>query len=156
MASEDKLIAYLSKEIETQSKNLMAFRERINFTVFVGPFVLLGAMLYGGIIPRISWGDLTRAAKLGLFFSLLLAILSYLTMGIACSRIEKHIWDQCNTWRARIADISSGNKKAFTIEDLHFEEHLTKGYLWVYFAMVIAFISAIALVLILKPYAIPK
>jgi len=156
MASEDKLINYLSREIETQSKNLMAFRERINFTVFVGPFVLLGAMLYGGIIPRISWGDLTGAAKLGLFFSLLLAVLSYLTMGIACSRIEKHIWDQCNIWRARIADISSGNKKTLTIEDLHFEEHLTKGYLWVYFAMVIAFVSVIALVLILKPYAISK
>jgi len=151
----EKLIDYLSKEIETQSKNLMAFRERINFTVFVGPFVLLGAMLYGGIL-RLNWGGLPLSAKLGFGSSLLLALLSYLTMGIACSKIEKHMWDQCNIWRARIADISSGSKKAFTLDDLRFEERLNRGYLLVYIAMVIAFVSAIALVLILQAYAIPK
>jgi len=155
MENEGKLIDYLSKEIETQTKNLMIFRERINFAVFIGPFVLLGAILYGGIIPRINWGSLTRTAKIGFALSLLLAILSYLTMGIACSRIEKHMWDQCNVWRERIADISSGRKTAFTIEDLRFEEHLKEGYLWVYLAMVIAFVSAIALVLILQAYAVP-
>lgn len=154
MANEDKLIDYLSKEIETQSKNLMAFRERINFAVFIGPFVLLGALLYGrGIIPRINWVGLTRAAWIGFVLGLLFAILSYLTLGIACSRIEKHMWDQCNIWRKRIAEISSGHQQAFTFEDLQFEEALVIGYVLVYSAMVIEFGSAIAVVLILQAYA---
>jgi len=54
MAHEEKLIDYLSKEIETQTNSLMAFRERVNFAVFIGPFVLLGATLYGKGIPRIN------------------------------------------------------------------------------------------------------
>lgn len=156
MLNEDKLIDYLTKEIETQSKNLMAFRERINFAVFVGPFVLLGAMLYGGIIPRINFGGLTGNAKIGLAVCLFFALLCYLFMGIACLQIEKHMWDQCNIWRERIAEICSGRNEPFTIKDLGFKEHLTRGYLLVYLVLIIAFASAISVVLILQPYVIPK
>jgi hypothetical protein len=155
MAHEEKLIEYLTKEIETQTKNLMAFRERINFAVFVGPFVLLGAALYGkSIVPHINWGSWSTAAWIGLGLSFLLAILSYLTMGIACSLIERHMWDQCNIWRRLIADISKGRSDGLTFADLEFKEYLLRGYLWVYITMVIAFGSAIAFIAILREHAI--
>jgi hypothetical protein len=154
MAQEPKLVDYLSKEIETQTKNLMTFRERINFAVFIGPFVLLGATLYGKGIPHINWGGVTSKAWIGLILSFLGVILSYLTMGIACSLIEVHIWDQCNKWRARIAEISSGHDRGFTPKQLEFHQRLRRGYLWVYGAMIVAFGSAITLVLILQAYAI--
>jgi hypothetical protein len=151
MPHEKKLIEYLSKEIETQTNNLMTFRERINFAVFVGPFVLLGATLYGGKgIPRIHWAELSVTGRGGLLLSFTGVILSYLTMGIACSYIERHIWAQCNKWRARIAEISRGHDAGFTTGELEFEEELTRGYRWVYGAMIVAFVSAIALALILQ------
>ena|SRR5205085_1029326 len=150
MAHEDKLIDYLSKEIETQTNNLMTFRERINFAVFIGPFVLLGATLYGKGIPRINWGDLTLTAKVGLCISFVGVILSYLTLGVACSLIETHIWKQCNKWRERIAEISTGHNKGFTLEQLDFKERLERGYRWVYGAMIVAFGCAITLILILQ------
>jgi hypothetical protein len=150
MAQEDKLIDYLSKEIETQTNNLMTFRERINFAVFIGPFVLLGATLYGKGLPYVHWGAITGKAWTGLTLSFVGLVLSYLTMGIACSLIEVHIWKQCNKWRERIAEISSGHNTGFTLEQLKFEHRIKRGYLWVYLAMIIAFGSAITLVLILQ------
>jgi len=152
MAHEDKLIDYLSKEIETQTNNLMAFRERINFAVFIGPFVLLGATLYGKGIPHVRWAEVTRKVWIGIGLSFVGVVLSYLTMGIACSLIEVHIWKQCNKWRERIAEISCGHNKGFTLEQLAFEHRIKRGYLWVYLAMVIAFGSAITLVLTLQAY----
>ncbi len=152
MAQEDKLIDYLSKEIETQTNNLMAFRERINFAVFLGPFVLLGATLYGRGFPTVHWSQVTVKAWFGIALSFLGVILSYLTMGIVCSLIEVHIWDQCNKWRERIAEISSGHNTGFTPKQLNFDHDLKRGYRWVYLAMVIAFGSAITLVLILQAY----
>lgn len=153
MAHEKKLIDYLSKEIETQTNNLMTFRERINFAVFIGPFVLLGATLYGKGIPRVNWGAITTKAWFGLTLSFAGVLLSYLTMGVACSLVEVHIWRQCNKWRARIAEISSGDSNGFTPEQLEFPERLRRGSLWVYLSMIIAFGSAITLVLILQAYS---
>lgn len=153
MAYEDKLIDYLSKEIETQTNNLMTFRERINFAVFIGPFVLLGATLYGKGIPRLHLDQLTSRAQIGLALCLTGVLLSYLTMGIACSLIEVHIWKQCNIWRERIADISSGHNKGFALNQLEFKPRIKRGYAWVYSAMIVAFGSAIVAILILQTYA---
>lgn len=88
MSLEEKMVDYLSKEIETQTNNLMSFRERINFAVFIGPFVLLGATLYGNGIPHIRCYAFTQRAKIGIAVALLGVVLSYLTMGIACSLIR--------------------------------------------------------------------
>jgi hypothetical protein len=152
MAHEDKLIDYLSREIETQTNNLMAFRERINFAVFIGPFVLLGATLYGKGLPHVHWSEVTVRAWVGIAVSFVFVMLSYLTLGIACSLIEVHIWKQCNKLRERIAEISSGHNTGFTLAQLKFEHRIKRGYLWVYLAMVIAFGGAITLALILQTY----
>lgn len=153
MAQEEKMIDYLSKEIETQSKNLMTFRERINFALFVGPFLLLGAALYGGKdLPRINWGTLPLTVWIILVLCSLGVILSYLTMGIACSLVEVHMWKQCNVWRGLISQISRGNKNGFTLGELGFEERVRRGYHWVYGAMITAFVSAITLILTLQAH----
>ncbi|HEY0546705.1 MAG TPA: hypothetical protein VGC91_15105 [Pyrinomonadaceae bacterium] len=152
MAYEEKLISYLSKEIETQTNNLMTFRERINFAVFIGPFVLLGTTLYGKGIPHINWGGLSVGVIICLALSFLGILLSYLTMGIACSLIEVHIWRQCNLWRHLIAEISQGTTIGVRPDQLEFQERLKRGYLWVYSAMIVAFGCAILLVLILQAH----
>jgi hypothetical protein len=131
---EAKLVDHLSKEIITQTNNLMIFRSRINFAVFIGPFVLLGSMLYSGHgLPRVEhqWLLLT------------IIVLSYLTMGWTCASIEIHIWKQCNRWRALIADLADEKITTVTPENLEFKEKLRLGYLVVYFVMAAAFICVL-------------
>ena len=134
-----KLIDHLSKEIIAQTNNLMTFRARINFAVFIGPFVLLGSLLYSSkFLQGIrNWWVFSIA--------LLFLILSYLTMGWACASIEIHVWRQCNKWRALIAQISSGTTSV-TPEQLEFKHKLRLGYWVVYGAMTLAFICVLILI----------
>jgi len=139
MAHEAKLIDYLSKEIMTQTNNLMTFRARINFAVFVGPFVLLGSVLYAAkSVPTIgNWWIFGTG--------FLFLVLSYLTMGWACASIEIHVWKQCNRWRSLIAEISSG-KKELTPKQVEFDQKLRLGYWVVYGAMTLAFICVLVMI----------
>jgi hypothetical protein len=115
----------------------MSFRARFNFAVFVGPFALLGSLLFGKEIPQGIHSESlkTRVAGLGL-------ALMYLTLGWVCGSIEIHVWRQCNKWRELIAEISGGNPVAFTGRELQFEHKLRLGYMVVYSAMIIAFVCA--------------
>ena len=139
MAHEAELIEYLSKEIETQTNNLMTFRARINFAVFIGPFVLLGSLLY-------SAKHLQSIGNWWIFVTaFVFLVLSYLTMGWACASIEIHVWRQCNKWRTLIAEISGGRTEV-TPEQLEFQQKLRLGYWVVYGAMTLAFISVLTLI----------
>ena len=150
--ADDKMIEYLSKEIETHTNSLMTFRERINFAVFIGPFALLGATLYATGFLHVNWDGITPKGWFGICFSLVAVSLCYLAMGVACYRIEAHIWDQCNKWRERIAEISRGDRQGFARGELEFEHYLRMGYLFVYIVMILASGSAILLVLILAAH----
>jgi len=135
MAQEDKLIDYLSKEIETQTNNLMTFRARINLAVFVGPFVLMGSLVFRNDIPRgihlWSLKTLIPATVLALI---------YLTLGWVCCSIETQIWRQCNIWRKLIAEFSSGNGSVKP-DRLEFGyPKLRLAYLIVYSTMILAFV----------------
>ena len=139
MVHEEKLIEYLSKEIEAHTNNLMTFRERINFAIFIGPFVLLGSLLYSAkhVVGIKNWWVFIPA--------LIVMVLSYLTMSRACARIEIQMWDQCNTWRGLIAEISKGNTERVTPKDFRFEHYIGVGYWVVYLAMTLAFACVLVL-----------
>jgi hypothetical protein len=143
MAVEAKLLDHLSREIVSQTKDLMTFRARINFAVFIGPFVLLGSLLYGG-----KWAQTTIMNWWIFGAAFLFLILSYLTMGWACASIEIHVWKQCNKWRSLIADVSSGKRplSEVTPQHLEFKEKLRLGYWVVYGAMTLAFICALVMI----------
>jgi hypothetical protein len=140
MQLEDKIIEYLSKEIETQTNNLMTFRTRVSFAALIGPFFLLGSLI-------VAARRLPKANNLWLIAGgLLLMILSYLTLGWAASEIERHTWHQCNVWRGFIAEIFGGNSKNITAEKLEFRENFRRAYLVSYGAMAIAFASALLII----------
>jgi len=44
-ATREKIFEYIIKEIETNTQNLSSFRSKTNFNVYVGPFILLGAII---------------------------------------------------------------------------------------------------------------
>jgi hypothetical protein len=135
MAHEDKLIDYLSKEIETQTNNLMTFRARINLAVFVGPFVLMGSLVIRNDIPR---GIHLWSVKTLLPATVLALI--YLTLGWVCGSIEIQIWKKCNEWRKLIAELSSGDTRTVSADQLEFPHRLRMAYLVVYSAMILAFV----------------
>ena len=135
MAQEDKLIDYLSKEIETHTNNLMTFRARINLSVFIGPFALVAALLFRNDIPR---GINLWSAKT-LIAGTLLALI-YLTLGWVCCSIEVQIWRKCNEWRQLIAGLSSGNITSVKPSELRIKDNkLRRAYLVVYSLMIVAF-----------------
>ena len=136
MGQEDKLIDYLSKEIETHTNNLMTFRARINLSVFIGPFALVAALLFRNDIPR---GIHLWSAKT-LIPGTLLALI-YLTLGWVCCSIEAQIWRKCNEWRRLIAELSSGNIRSVAADQLEIKDKkLRRAYLVVYVAMILAFV----------------
>jgi hypothetical protein len=152
MAQEDKMIDYLSKEIETQTNVLMKFREKVSFAVFVNPLVVV-VPLWGKGLPQIRWDDLSRYAWIGIALSLVLVMLSYLVLGVAYSLIEIQIWRQCNKWRERVSEISMGHDKGFKYDDLSYPARIKRAYLWVYGALLLGFIAALNIVMILRPYS---
>ncbi len=136
MAQEDKLIDYLSKEIETQTNNLMSFRARINLAVFIGPFVLVAALVFRNDIPR---GINLWSAKT-LMAGTLLALI-YLTLGWVCCSIEAQIWRKCNDCRKLIAELSSEQITSVAPHQLEIKDNkLRRAYLVVYSAMILAFV----------------
>ena len=141
MAHEDKLIDYLSKEIEIHTNNLMTFRARINLAVFVGPFALVAALLFRNNIPS---GINIWSAKTLIAGSLLALI--YLTLGWVCCSIEIQIWKQCNKWRKLIAALSSGEIKPVPADQLEFTHELRTAYMVVYSLMIVAFVCVAILI----------
>jgi hypothetical protein len=149
MPHEDKLIEYLSKEIEIQSSNIMTFRTRANLPVFLGPFVLLGSVVASKGVPS----GITVNGWTYFYFAGL--ALSYVAMGVSAAGIESQIWNQCNKWRGLIANATSQSPVGVTKEDLKFDNKLNRGYLVVYLAMLGAFVFALLIVLRLQFPVLP-
>lgn len=141
MICEDKLIDHLSREIETHTKNMMTFRARINFAVFVGPFVLLGSIMVSakGVPRGITPDKRTILAAIVL-------LMSYILMACTCAAIERQMWRRCNKWRRLIARIVLNDSVAISEEDLVFPESVRLGYALVYTAIIIAFGCAVWIV----------
>lgn len=141
MGYEDKLIEHLTEEIKTHTSNMMIFRARINFAVFVGPFLLLGSLMVGakGVPRSISMDLLTVLA-------IMILAMSYILMASMCAAIERQMWRRCNLWRGIIAKIVLHQSYQITEDDLIFKERLRRGYALVYTAMIVAFICAARIV----------
>jgi len=95
-----EIISYLSKEIETVNNGMMVFRSKISFAVLVGPFVILGALLYAtrGLPISTSLGPGGKAA-------IVFVGLCYLALAFLSGLIEEDGWRQCNKWRKLISDL---------------------------------------------------
>jgi hypothetical protein len=142
-----KLIDHISKEIEAQTNNMMAFRTRAILPVFLGPFILLSSVVITakGIPLAITFDRLTVGAFIGL-------AVSYLVLGLSAAGIEWQMWEQCNTWRDLIVKLvcDSGTTEAEVRRALTFKPKLFRGYLAMYSAMFLAFVCAIIIVLQVK------
>jgi hypothetical protein len=95
------LISHLSKEIEILSTNMVTTRLKATFTFWVGPFLLLGALV---IRPQPISIPIRFDLPLG--WSLLLLGLIYLVSAYIGGRLEHYAATKCNEWRDLIAQAS--------------------------------------------------
>jgi hypothetical protein len=105
--SDDAMINYLSKEIEIMSMNMIDSRNKVSFSLWIGPFLLLGSIIVG-----------TEKGGLGLHAP---GLVAWLVMGIAAllffgvishviGQVEEGAWQKCDHWRECIIRIQSGEK----------------------------------------------
>ena len=125
MENKKELIEYLSKEIETHTTTMSAFRLRIAFTLFVGPYIALGTYL---------------VAKNG-------ALVCFFGFCAGLTIIEEHTWKQCNRWRNLIAQILNGNElQQDKAGQFYFDyEHFRLCYVCVFALMATSFVSLLFL-----------
>jgi hypothetical protein len=90
----------LAKEIETVTKGMMVFRSKISFAVLVGPFLILGTLVYAAKGLRISTDFGARA-----WAAIVVVLFSYLALAFLSGLIEEDSWRQCNKWRKLISDL---------------------------------------------------
>ena len=105
MITSEQLIGHLSKEIEMIMNNAVSFRMRSAFTVWIGPYILLGSVLIvtkGEIV--FTFGDSTRDATI-------LAGVTYFCLGVAGGLLERGAWRRCNELRRLIFALSPASSR---------------------------------------------
>ena len=146
------LIEHLSAEIQGQVSAMVTWRAKMNFTAYFGPwFVFAGYFAVKETRP--VWptqDDDLKACLAGL------AVL-YLSFGYGCAFVERHVWEQCNRWRAVIARLHSAETPSVGESDLRFGQRLRLSYLGVYLLMLATFVlGACALTMLTPEPAKPK
>ena len=107
-----ELTEYLTKEIETLSTNTMTFRSRIAFSVFIGPFLILGSIIVSTSRSGLNLSLDSRSA----WIAAVIAGLAFWTLGIISGRIEQGALEKCNQWRRCIIKLQS--EEPLTNEEL--------------------------------------
>ena len=143
MANDSEFIEHLSKEIETHTNAMMTFRTRIGFTVFLGPFVLLGAYMMGTQrVPVVH--NLTRGT-VGL---IILLGICYVLLGLVGALIERGMLRQCNRWRNVIVALVDREDVDARIADIQYS-HLPLILGWI-LAFSLFFMSFVVMVFVIS------
>jgi len=132
----------LSKEIETTMTSIMAFRTRVGFGMFVGPFLLLGSFIVGAKGQPVSF-NLTLSGKIAIVVDLA----CFLLIGLIAAKIEGQAYDRCNKWRKLILRLRNDPKAEVHDAELVVRHQAYFGYLAGFFLL---FVSVIAAVFIIK------
>ena len=103
----DSLIEHFSREIKTVTSNNMTFRIRIVFTVYIGPYLLFGAIIVG------TKGNFTlNTDSWWVWLAIVVASAIFLSLGFAAGRVEKQAWRQCEKWRKIIIKLANCPEEA--------------------------------------------
>jgi|SRR5215213_1419863 len=110
----------LSKEIETTMTNIMAFRTKVGFGMFVGPFLLLGSFIVGAKGQPVSF-NLNWYGK----GALIVDFVCFLGIAYIASQIEAQALEQCNTWRRIIGRLHK--EPSMKVDSAELESNLRWG-----------------------------
>lgn len=131
-----QVIEHLSREIETLSNNIMTQRTKSAFTIWIGPYFLLGSLILA-TNGKYHFDTTSGWFKAGAT----VALLCYVALGVIGSIIERHSWLQCNQWRKCILSIAKG--ESFN-EALCLDRELPKKVRGAYFVVFILLAACFA------------
>jgi hypothetical protein len=135
-----EMINYLTKEIETLSKNTMDARSKISFSLLIGPFIVLGSIIVS--TPRTGLN--LSLHSYGALIAAFVAVSAFWTLGGIAGHIEEGAWQQCNRWRKCIIKLQ--HDETLTEADLEelilekaLERKVKNAYLVVFLLILITF-----------------
>jgi hypothetical protein len=142
------LIEQLSKEIQASADNVLSLRTRYGFTVWVGPYIVLGAIIVGtkGLFS-FDWHQ-SR-----FWVGLTVGIGCYLVLGYVAGRIERFALERSNQWRECIIEVANKGKidPALYIDKEILPPHVVSYYVWLFAALLLCFFSVAVLVSTIHP-----
>ena len=124
------IVEHLSREIATNTQQMMVFRTRVCFTAWIGPFLVAAAYL----------ASAPDGANLVVFPWLFpFGAVLFIVLGYALGHIERHIWIQCNKWRTAISQLHQGDEAKLQAGAFTFIDQVRLGYLVVAVLMLAVF-----------------
>ncbi len=133
------IISHLTTEIESKSTNIMNFRTKIAFTVFIGPFLLLGSIIVG------TKGTVKLRLDIAHdWWAVLLVVLAFLALGWISGAVERQVWRRINKWRRCIVrlqtdpEITTEELQEFLIDNT-IEGGITNTYVLAFLVILLAF-----------------
>jgi len=144
------MVEYFSTEISTLTTNMMTFRSRITFSIFIGPFLILGTLIILSAKEPLTYGPIT-GWSLKMWAALLVALLGFICLGVISGKIEQGALVQANQWRKCIVLLQStdefdANELERKILDTQ-SWRATTVYIIAYIALIGTFISIVYLAL---------
>lgn len=136
MESKEKLIDHLTKEIEVTINNMMGFRTKSAFIVWIGPYVLLSSVIIA------TDGDFSLTMNCAMKLALITASVSYLILGIIAGLIERGFWRRCNILRQcilELSDVGEHESKMDHLMNYEVEKLVLPGYIAVFLIIGISF-----------------
>jgi hypothetical protein len=140
--SRPEMIEYLSKEIETLSTNTMNMRNRISFSLWIGPFLVLGSIV---VVSQRNGFSLSMRTP-GAWVAAVSAALGFWALGYMTGEVEAGAWKKCNEWRRCIIKLQSEEEVAAKeLESLILYEpivqKITQVYSLVFLIIIIIFVA---------------
>lgn len=142
MELQEQVINHLTKEIEIITTNSFAFRTRAAFTVWTGPYLILGSVIIA------TKGKFVLAISDRMYVPLVIACISYLLLGLIAGLIEQGTLRRCNALRESIIEMCDVQQCALirkNLPDYKAEFWILKFYVAVFLVIGVSFGSVLVL-----------
>ena len=137
------IISHLSMEIQLLITNAHTFRIKSAYTLWIGPYIILGAILYSIEIDtlNVELSDIS-------YIAIIISVLSYLLLDVLGGFIERHSWRQIKCLRDEMIKLSVEKDEQEDLmenaRNIKLEaNYLPWTYLAVYFFVILSVISII-------------
>jgi hypothetical protein len=129
-----EIIAYLSKEIETVTHDMMLFRSKITLSVLLGPFLILGTLVYAA-----KGVPFSRRLGVAEVIAVVFVCACYFAIAYVAGRIEEDGWRQCNVWRKLISELQSDPTASMNERNVRKDKAEVDPVNWMKWSYLIAF-----------------
>lgn len=145
------VIKQFAEEIQNASDSVNSLRTRMAFTIWIGPYVVLGSVIVAtnGKVDL----DMSRLFVGGLS----LAAAGYLALGYLAGRVERYALLRCNELRHCITKMATtGHFYERRYLDEVLPKHIVKAYLAVFLILLVCFFGVAVLVSGIRPRVDPR